>query len=46
LVSGDAEAIQNVQKLMKEKWVATLKPKVSAGFHCGLLKSIKEDFES
>jgi hypothetical protein len=29
---------------MKEKRVGTIKPNVSAGFHCGLLKGIKNDF--
>ena len=46
IVSGDKKSIENLKNLLKEKKIKTIPLKVSAPFHCSLMKSAAEKMNS
>ena len=45
IVSGDRERVQSLQVILKEKKIKAIPLKVSAPFHCSLMKSAAEDMQ-
>ena len=42
IISGDKDSVQSIQNLLKEKKIKTIPLKVSAPFHCSLMKPAAE----
>ena len=42
IISGDKDSVQSIQNLLKEKKIKTIPLKVSAHFHCSLMKPAAE----